>query len=452
MHKLLIALMIGTAPLAAQAQTAPAPAAKAAPGPKVTYIHAGTLIDRPGSPPRRNVTIIVLDNRIGEVRDGFAPPVAGARYIDLRNAWVLPGLIDLHVHLWGIGGDPLKARLDALNRDRFDDMVEAQKNARADLEAGFTTVRDLGGDPRGVRALRDAIAAGEIAGPTIVNAGEMVSVTGGHGDGGNGLAEDFADAVHAKEVNLCDGADDCRRAVRVQIGLGAQVIKFAATGGVLSNVAGGLGRQMTPEEMQAIIDTAHGFGRKVAAHSHATEGTRAALAAGVDTIEHGSFLDDQTIALFKTRGAYLVPTMLAPTAALAQARAGALPAATIPKAEAAAAAMLESHRKAIAAGVKIAFGTDTGVSRHGDNAQEFALMVRAGMTPVAAIRAATLTAAEALGRERDIGSVEPGKLADIIAVAGDPLADVTQLERVDFVMHGGAVVKAGGKRAPFPPQ
>ncbi len=444
MKTIIAALLLAAAP-AALAQSAPA--AK-----RVTYIHAGTLLARPGEPARRQVTIVVRDGRVAEVREGFATPEAGATLVDLKDKFVLPGLIDLHVHLWGIGGDPLKARLDALNRDRFDDMVEAQKNARADLEAGFTTVRDLGGDPRGVRALRDAIAAGEIVGPTIVNAGEMISVTGGHGDGGNGLAEDFADAVHAKEVNLCDGADDCRRAVRVQIELGAQVIKFAATGGVLSNVAGGLGRQMTPEEMRAIIETAHSFGRKVAAHSHAAEGTKAALEAGVDTIDHGSFLDDQAIALFKAKGAYLVPTMLAPTAALAQARAGALPPATIPKAEAATAAAFESHKKAIAAGVKIAFGTDTGVSRHGDNAQEFALMVRAGMTPVAAIRAATLTAAEALGRERDIGSVEPGKLADIIAVAGDPLADVTRLERVDFVMHDGVVVKAGGTRAPFPPQ
>ncbi len=432
----------------ASAQTAPAPAP--VPVSVTTYIHAGKLLDRPGQPPRDKATIVIRDGKVVEVRDGFAVPEAGAALIDLKDRFVLPGMIDMHVHLWGIAGEPLKARLGELTRDRFDDMVEAQKNARADLLAGFTTVRDLGGDPRGIRALRDAIAAGEIEGPTIVNAGQMVSVTGGHGDGGNGLAEEFADAVHAHQINTCDGPDDCRRAVRAQIGLGAQVIKFAATGGVLSNVAGGLGRQMTPEEMKAIIDTAHSFGRKVAAHSHAAEGTKAALAAGVDTIDHGSFLDDEAVALFKTKNAWLVPTMIAPVAALAQARAGQLPPATIPKAEAAGAAMLASHKRAIAAGVKIAFGTDTGVSKHGENAREFALMVGAGMTPAGAIRAATIDAADALGRKDQIGSLEPGKAADIIAVAGDPLVDVTRLESVDFVMRGGATVKLGGKHQAFP--
>lgn len=446
MMKTMMTAVALAAATTAQAQTAPS-----APAPKTIYIQAGSVLDRPGQPPRGNTTIIVRDGRIAEVRDGFVAPEAGATLIDLKDRYVLPGLIDMHVHLWGIGGDPLKARLGALTRDRFDDLVEAEKNARADLEAGFTTVRDLGGDPRGIRALRDGIDSGTVEGPTIVNAGEMISVTGGHGDGGNGLAEEFAEAVHATEINLCDGADDCRRAVRAQIGLGALVIKFAATGGVLSNVAGGLGRQMTPEEMKAIVDTAHSFGRKVAAHSHAAEGTKAALAAGVDSIEHGSFLDADAIALFKTKGAYLVPTMLAPVAALAQARNGQLPPATVPKAEAAAAAMLDSHRRAIAAGVKVAFGTDTAVSKHGDNAREFALMVNAGMTPMAAIKAATVNAADLLGRSDQLGTIEPGKQADIIAVAGDPVADVTKLEAVDFVMHGGVTVKLRGQRQPFPP-
>jgi len=318
--------------------------------------------------------------------------------------------------------------------------MTAVANARTTLAAGFTSVRDLGGDPRGIRALRDAIDAGTVEGPTITNAGEMISVTGGHGDGGNGLAEEFADMVHAKEVNLCDGPDDCRRAVRAQVALGARVIKFAATGGVLSNVSGGLGRAMTPEEMRAIIDTAHTLGRKVAAHSHAIEGTRAALEAGVDSIEHGTFLDDETIRLFKAKGAYLVPTEIAPVAALAQARGGALPPATIVKAEAAAAAMAASHRRAYAAGVKVAFGTDTGVSKHGDNATEFALLVRNGLTPAQAIAVATVGAADLLGRD-DIGTLAPGKTADIIAVSGSPLQDVTRLEHVDFVMHRGIVAR-----------
>ena len=406
-----------------------------------TYIQAGTLLDRPGQAPRGHTTIVVREGKVAELRDGFVAPEPGATLVDLRDAFVLPGLVDMHVHLWGIGGDPLRARLEAMTRDRFDDEMTAVANARTTLSAGFTSVRDLGGDPRGIRALRDAIDAGIVEGPTITNAGEMISVTGGHGDGGNGLAETFADAVHATEVNLCDGPDSCRRAVRAQVALGARVIKFAATGGVLSNVSGGLGRAMTPDEMRAIVDTAHALGRKVAAHSHAAEGTRAALAAGVDSVEHGTFLDDDTIRLFKSTGAYLVPTEIAPVAALAQARGGALPPATIAKAEAAAAAMAANHRRAYAAGVKVAFGTDTGVSKHGDNATEFAAMVRNGLTPAQAIAAATVAAADLLGRD-DIGELAPGKTADIIAVSGSPLRDVTRLEHVDFVMHRGRIAKA----------
>ena len=413
--------------------------AQTAPAPKVTFIHAGALLDRPGHAPRGNSTIVVRDGKVAEVRDGFAPAEAGAATVDLRDRFVLPGLIDMHVHLLGIGGDPMRARLTALNTELADDILYGAGNARETLRAGFTTVRDLGADPRGIRALRDAIDRGDVEGPSIVNAGAPISVTGGHGDPLNGLAEPFAHAVAATVENTCDGPDDCRRATRRQIGLGAQVIKITATGGVLSNVSGGLGRAFTPEEMVAIVETAHNMGRKVAAHSHAAAGTKAALAAGVDTIEHGSFLDDEAIALFKKTGAYLVPTELAPIAALAQARSGALPPATIPKAEAAAAAMLESHHKAYRAGVRFVFGTDTGVSKHGRNGEEFALLVdKVGMTPAEAIRSATMVAAEVLGRD-DIGAIVPGRAADIIAVSGSPLEDVTRLTKVDFVMHRGVV-------------
>jgi imidazolonepropionase-like amidohydrolase len=405
-----------------------------------TYIYAGTLLDRPGQSPRGNSTIIVRSGKVAEIRAGFVPAEGGAELIDLRNSFVLPGLIDMHVHLWGIGGDPMRERLEAMTRDGFDNEMTAVANARVTLEAGFTSVRDLGGDPRGIRALRDAVDAGIVEGPSITNAGRMISVTGGHGDPGNGLTEDIADMMHSKAVNICDGPDDCRRAVRAQVALGARVIKFAATGGVLSNVSGGLGRAMTPDEMRAIVETAHALGRKVAAHSHATEGTRAALEAGVDSIEHGTFLDDATIKLFKVKGAYLVPTEIAPVAALAQARGGALPPATLAKAEEAAAAMAANHRRAYAAGVKVAFGTDTGVSKHGDNATEFALLVKNGLTPSQAISAATVSAADLLGRD-DIGMLTPGKTADIIAVSGSPLEDVTRLEHVEFVMHKGTVAK-----------
>lgn len=429
-----LATALALAATPALAQTPPA-------APKTTYIHAGALLDRPGQPPRGNSTIVVRDGKVAEVRDGFAAAEAGAETIDLKDRFVLPGLIDLHVHLLGIGGDALRARLSALNTEPADDVLYGAGNAHATLLAGFTTVRDLGGEPRSIRALRDAVERGDVAGPTIVNAGAPISVTGGHGDPLNGIAEPYAHAIAATVENTCDGPADCVRATRRQIGLGAQVVKITATGGVLSNVAGGLGRAFTPEEMKAIVDTAHGLGRKVAAHSHAAEGTKAALTAGVDTIEHGSFIDDETIALFKKTGAYLVPTEIAPVAALAQARAGALPPATIPKAEAAAAAMQDSHRRAYKAGVKFAFGTDSGVSKHGQNGTEFALLVdKIGMTPTDAIRIATVTAAEVLGRA-DLGTIAPGSAADIIAVSGSPLEDVRRLEKVEFVMRRGTVAK-----------
>lgn len=420
------------------AATAAAPALAQTTAPTTTYIHAGALLDRPGQAPRGNSTIIVRDGKIAEIRDGFVPAEGGAATVELRDKFVLPGLIDLHVHLLGIGGDPQRARLTALNTEGADDLMYGAGNARTTLRAGFTTVRDLGADARSIRALRDAIDRGDVEGPTVVNAGAPISSTGGHGDPVNGIAEPFAHAIAATVENTCDGPDDCRRAVRRQVGLGAQVIKFMATGGVLSNVSGGLGRAFTPEEMRAIVDTAHALGRKAAAHSHAAEGTRAAVEAGVDTIEHGTFLDDDTIRLMKAKGTYLVPTEIAPIAALAQARAGALPPATIPKAEQAAASMRENHRRAFAAGVKFAFGTDSGVSKHGSNATEFAELVKVGMTPAQAIASATVIAADVLGRS-DLGALAPGKTADIIAVSGSPLEDVRRLERVEFVMHRGVV-------------
>lgn len=415
-------------------------AALAQPASTTTYIHAGRLLDRPGQSPRGPSTIIVRDGKVAEVRDGFVAPEAGAKVVELKDKFVLPGLIDMHVHMYS-SGDPLTGRLEVTSRDREDDAFYAANNAKADLMAGFTTVRDLGGPPRGVRALRDAINRGDVAGPTIINAGEMISVAGGHGDLG-GLNQESYEAFHPRDFNnVCNGPDDCRRAAREQIRLGALVIKFAATGGVLSNVAGGLGQQMTSDEMKAIVDVAHAFGRKAAAHSHAKEGTLTAVNAGVDTIDHGTFLDETTAKAMVAHGTWLVPTMLASATAVEQARSGVLPAAVLPKAEQAVAAARSSHMLAIRMGVKIAFGTDTGVSKHGDNAREFALMVDRGMSPMAAIVAATTGAADALGRAGQLGTIAPGMPADIIAVAGDPLLDVRRLESISFVMKLGQVVK-----------
>ncbi len=429
-------------PIAAYAQ-APAAPALAPAAEAVTVVHAGTLLAVPGQAPRRESSIVIRGNRIAEVRDGFID-LPGARVVDLRNAFVLPGLIDMHVHLEGLD-DRMQARLQAPFRDYEDEAYTALLNARRTLLAGFTTVRDLGGDPRTIMSLRDAINAGQFAGPAIVPAGSMVSVSGGHGDV-NGLNRDLSGIYEPQAVNTCNGPDDCRRAVREQISLGAEVIKFAATGGVLSNVPGGLAQQMMSDEMRAVVETARTFGRRVAAHAHGVDGINAALEAGVNSIEHGTFTNDQTFALYRRTGAYYVPTLLAPAAALADGERGALTPAQMEKAREAAGNAERSFARAIRERVNIAFGTDTGVSRHGDNAQEFALMVRNGMTPAAAIRSATVSAATLLGREDRIGTIEPGKEADIIAVVGDPTENVRLLENVSFVMRQGRVHKNGGER------
>ncbi|HVM37415.1 MAG TPA: amidohydrolase family protein [Sphingomicrobium sp.] len=428
-----------SAPAAAQPAAAPAPQAES-----VSVIHAGTLIAEPGRPPLRNASVVVRGRKITEVRPGFVS-VPGAEVIDLRTSTVMPGLIDMHVHLRGLD-DRLQARLQATIRDYEDEAYGAQVNARRTLLAGFTTVRDLGNDPRLIFSLRDAIDQGMFAGPSIVAAGRSVSVTGGHGDPRNGLNRDLYHVEGERMINTCNGPEDCRRAVRDQIGLGAEVIKIAATGGVLSNVAGGLNQQMMDDEIRAVVATAKTFGRKVAAHAHGVDGINAALRAGVDSIEHGTFTNEETFRLYRQTGAYYVPTLLAPAAAVADGQRGALTPAQFEKARLASGNAEQSFARAIRSGVKIAFGTDSGVSRHGDNAQEFALMVKNGMSPMEAIKSATVNAADLLGRSQQIGTIEAGKDADIIAVQGDPLGNVRLLENVGFVMKHGRVHKLGGRR------
>jgi imidazolonepropionase-like amidohydrolase len=423
------------------------------------YIHAGALLDRPGQTPRGASTIIVRGGRIEAVRDGLAAAESGAKLVDLSNQFVLPGLIDLHVHLLE-DSDRLRSRLEQNNRDSEDVLLVGVDNARRTLEAGFTTVRDLGAvgsfdtGVRTIAALRDAIASGLLPGPTILTAGRIISITGGHGDFANNTNREVAAAFRASATSVCNGADDCRRAVREQIAQGADVIKFAATGGVISNIAGGLGQQMFTDEMHAIVDTAHLFGRKVAAHAHAVDGIKAALEAGADSIEHGTFSDAQTNAQFKRSGAWLVPTLSVGHSGIAHVRAGVRSGTTskavLEKAEAAVTVHSKNVSAAIRDGVKIAFGTDSGVADHGKNAEEFSLLVQAGLTPAAAIRAATLDAAAVLDRAGQIGSIEPGKDADIIAVTVSPLNDITELTRIRFVMRRGVVHKLNGARQAFP--
>ena len=433
-------LLAATAALAFSSTVAAQPAPPAEP---VTVIHAGTLMAEPGKPARRNASIIIRGRTISEVRDGFAD-VPGARIVDLRTSTVMPGLIDSHVHLIGLD-DRLQARLLAPTRDNEDEAYTGVLNARKTLLAGFTTVRDLGAEPKTITSLRDAINAGQFAGPTILAAAAGVAVTGGHGDV-NLVNRDLESVLKPRAVHVCDGADDCRRATREQISEGADVIKLKSTGGVLSNVPGGLNQQMMDDELRAVVATARTFGRKVAAHAHGVDGINAALRAGVDSIEHGTFTNDETFRLYKQTGAYYVPTLLAPAAALADGQRGALTPAQFEKARQAAGNAEQSFARAVREGVKIAYGTDTGVSKHGDNAQEFALMVKNGMQPAVAIRSATIDAAELLGISANAGTIEAGKDADIVAVEGDPTANIRLLESIGFVMKHGRVHKLGGER------
>jgi len=415
-----------------------------APAETTTYIQAGALLDKPGQRVRGASTVVVRGGKIVEVRDGYSGGEAGSRVVNLRDKYVLPGLIDMHVHLFS-AGRPLEQRLEAPHQDYEDDAYEGLRNAERTLMAGFTTVRDLGSEGPAITALRDVIVAGEHPGPTIVPAARMVSVSGGHGDV-NGYNRTLTEAYKAERENVCDGPDDCRRAVRRQVSAGAEVIKFAASGGVGSNVAGGLGRQMFDDEMKAVVETARLFGRKVAAHAHGADGVKAALRAGVDTIEHGSYVDEEAIRLFKQGNAYFVPTMLAFQSVVEQAKRGERPVASAAKALEVEKVAFKNISNAIRSGVRIAFGTDSGVGPHGINAREFKLMVDAGMAPVDAIRSATVNAADALGRSDSIGTIEPGKDADLIAVSGDPITDVARLQAVDFVMRRGAVHKLDGRR------
>ena len=322
-------------------------------------------------------------------------------------------------------------------RNSEDEAYTALTNAKKTLAAGFTTVRDLGGDPPAIRALKNAINSGAFVGPSIVMAARMVSVSGGHGDPVNGVNRDLAEIGHDHQTNVCNGPDDCRRATREQIRDGADVVKIAATGGVLSNVAGGLNQQMADDEMKAIVETARSFDRKVAAHAHGVNGINAALRAGVNSVEHGTFTNDETFRLYKQTGAYYVPTLLAPAAAYRDGERGALPRPVREGARRPGQCRKELRPRR-PRGVKIAFGTDSAVSPHGKNAEEFALMVKNGMAPADAIKAATVSAADLLGVSAVAGTIEPGKDADIVAVEGDPLANIRLLENVGFVMKMGS--------------
>lgn len=406
-----------------------------------TVIHAGQLLAEPGKPARGPATIVVESGRIVAITDGHQPADPGAVLIDLRDKYVLPGLIDSHVHLTSDTGG-LAGQLEQITLSPAAQAFNAHVNGLKTLRAGFTTVRNLGDGDGATLALRDAIAAGKVQGPRIIDSAMSISGSGGHMDGSLG----YRDELHpffTGAGNTCNGADDCRRAVRRQIGRGADVIKFASTGGVNSRIGAGLGKQMFDDEAKAIVDTARLFGRKVAVHAHGADGIRLALAAGADSIEHGTILDEETISQWARSKTYYVPTLS--TVNGYKERLAANPDAYEPDVLAKIQWRIgitgKSLEQLVPRGVRIAFGTDAGVSKHGRNADEFELMVQHGMTPVEALKAATVNAADLLGLSDQIGTIAPGKSADIIAVSGDPVADVTVLKKVDFVMARGRVLE-----------
>jgi imidazolonepropionase-like amidohydrolase len=401
-----------------------------------TVIHAGRLLATPGEAPKRGQSVWIAHGKVKSVTSGFMDPPAGTRLIDLKDKFVLPGLIDCHVHLTGQLAADSRLRLVEDSDPKI--ALDAAHRARVTLAAGFTTVRDLGArPPEVIYALRAAIAEGKVPGPRILCVGAILSPTGGHGQI-YGYREDVCACIQSN-IGVCDGIDACRRAVRAQVAQGADAIKFVATGGVLSNIRAGIDQQFTDDEIRTIIETAHRLGRRVSAHAHGAAGINAALAAGVDSIEHGSFLDDTSIKLFLERSAFHTPTIIAGMTVLEMVRraTAVLTPAQAEKALAVGENIKQALTRSYQAGVKISFGTDMGVGQHGQNAREFALMVEAGMTSGDAIKAATANAAELLDIADVAGSLAPGKSADLIAVDGDPLGDITELERVTFVMARG---------------
>lgn len=405
---------------------------------ETVFVQAGKLLADPATGKVETAKTVVLENgKVARIVDGYvAEP--GGKVVDLKDSFVLPGLIDSHVHLTGQQGPT--SRLDNVTQSPADEAMVGAGYARKTLMAGFTTVADLGATNQAIFALRDGIRRGDVPGPRIIAAGSAVSVHGGHGDI-NGYSEEVMHVL--RPTSVCSGPDDCRRAVREQVWLGADIIKITATGGVLSNTAAGLNQQFSDAELAAIVETAHRMGRKVTAHAHGVDGINSFLKAGGDSIEHGTYLDADSIAAFKKNGAYLVPTLMAGDFVyrIASGPNNFLTPAQTTKALDAGPKMLAMARRAHDGGVKIAFGTDTGVSAHGDNAGEFALLVKAGLTPLEAIQAATVNAADHFSLSSEIGSLAPGKAADLIAVKGDPLADVTVLQHVTSVIKGGVVYR-----------
>jgi imidazolonepropionase-like amidohydrolase len=435
MKRLFVVLVFLASCLAQEPKPTPTPA------PKTTYIRAGRLFDGTTDTVRENVVIVVVGDRIKSVGDAKAVSIpAGSTVIDLSRTTVLPGLIDCHTHL-GARAD----RYDEIYNFKdtpFQSAFAAVINAQKTLEAGFTSVRDVGSAPFLAVDLRNSINEGLVPGPRIVASGPGISITGGHGDLNNFSPQTRVTMFpEERDFQIADGVDQIRHVVRAQVKYSVDVIKIMATGGVLSKGDSPGAPQFTPEELKAAADEAHMAGRKIAAHAHGTQGIKNAILAGIDSIEHASLIDDEGIRLSKEHGVYLVMDIYNDDYILGKAIEFGLPKENVDKEKAIGRQQRENFERAVKGGAKMAFGTDAGVYPHGDNAKQFFYMVKYGMTPAQAIHAATNSAADLIGRAKEVGTVEAGKYADLIAVSSDPLQDVRALENVGFVMKGGVVYK-----------
>jgi imidazolonepropionase-like amidohydrolase len=407
--------------------------ALAAEPPRHVAVRAGRLIDGTEAAPIPNAVILIEGDRITAVGPGLAIP-AGYEVVDLSHSTVLPGLIDCHTHITSQSGNYYE---DLFRRSPIDEAVVAHVFARRTLEAGFTTVRNVGAREFIDVALRDAINRGDVVGPRMLVATMAVGATGGHND-----LSGFSPYLKFEGFSgVADGVDEIRKLIRVEVKNGADLIKVMATAGVLSEEGSVGAPQYSQEEMNAVVQEAAMWGKKVAAHAHGAEGIKRAARAGVASIEHGGMIDEEGVHLLKERGIYLVPDIYTDEYILAEADHLGLPPKMVEKEKELRKNQLVNWRRAIDAGVKLAFGTDAGVYPHGQNARQFHSLLALGLTPQQVIRMATVNAADLLGWSDRVGTVTPGRYADLIAVDGDPLADVTELERVRFVMKGGVVVK-----------
>lgn len=403
-----------------------------------TYIHCGTLIDGKTADVQTQMTLVVEGNKIIAVDKGFAKPGAADKLIDLSTKTVMPGLIDMHVHL---EGETSKDQaLQRFTQNEADVAFRSTVYAKKTLMAGFTTVRDLGGSGVNV-SLRNAVNAGLVVGPRIFTAGKSIATTGGHADPTNGYRKDLMGDPGPKE-GVINSPEEARQAVRQRYKDGSDVIKITATGGVLSIAKDGSGPQFTDEELKAIVETAKDYGMHTAAHAHGAEGMKRAVMAGITTIEHGTLITDEVMTLMKEKGTYHVPTISAGMFAAQQAKVmGYYHPLVVPKALAIGSQIQGAFAKSYKAGVKIAFGTDAGVFPHGENGKEFTYMVEAGMPAMEAIKAATVVNAGILGMSDKIGTLEVGKLADIVATDENPLKNIHTMEAVSFVMKDGVMYK-----------